>query len=58
MPEITKKQAAWRYAIDMNKIDGLEPSPELSIMIKKEIEGRMTDDEIIEALKQKYGKRE
>jgi hypothetical protein len=54
--EFTKeeKQTAWDYAAGLIKIDGLEPTPEFLEMMKKEINGEMTIDEIRTELNKEY----
>lgn len=50
-----KKGESWRFALDINQIDGpYKPSPFLSDMMEKEIQGEISSDEIIEKLRQVY----
>lgn len=50
------KEQAWDYAIGMLHVDDLEPSQDMLEMIKKEIKGEMTTDEIRTILLEKYKK--
>ncbi|WP_288925303.1 antitoxin VbhA family protein [Aminobacterium colombiense] len=56
--ELTKEQKAkkdaWDFGIGMVQIDNMKPSPELREMIKKEIQGEITMEEIDEALYELY----
>jgi len=48
------KRQAWDYAFGMIGIDGLVPSDELRQMAEKEIEGKMTLEEIQRQLDNRY----
>lgn len=54
MLSLTSGSEKWDYAIGMNKVDGLSPSPEMMEMIEKEKRGEMTMEEIKDALYKKY----
>jgi len=45
----------WIDAININKIDGNEPSEFLKELIELNIEGKITEEEILVKLKEYYG---
>lgn len=45
---------AWDYAIDMVKVDDLEPTEELKELIAKEKNGDITKDDILDELNKRY----
>lgn len=45
---------AWNFAIGLAQVDGGQPSPDFLELVKSEIQGDITIDSIIKALKQKY----
>jgi len=49
-----EKQIAWDYALGLIKVDGLTPTPEFMAMVEKEIQGKMSLDEIEASLNKKY----
>lgn len=51
------KETAWNYALGMIKVDGLTPSDELLRMVEEEKQGKMTTDDILERLNEKYSKK-
>lgn len=55
LEQLEEKQKSWEYALELNQIDGpYKPSPLLSEMIEKEIQGELSSDEIVKKLKQEY----
>ena len=50
------KQAAWHYAWDLINIEELNPSEDFEELIKKEISGQRTLEELLQYLDRKYGK--
>lgn len=52
LEELEEKRKSWEYALDLNQIDGeYKPSPLLSDLMDKEIQGETSSDEIVEKLK-------
>mgnify|MGYP007008944170 CR=1 FL=1 len=52
---LEEKRKSWEFALDLNQIDGpYKPSPLLSDMMEKEIQGKISSDEIAEKLRQVY----
>jgi len=49
-----EKQTAWNYALGLIKVDGLTPTPEFMAMVEKEVQGKMTLNEIELSLNKKY----
>lgn len=49
-------EEAWRYAIGLLKVDGLELSADFMEYIEKEIRGELTMDQLKEYLDSKYKK--
>jgi len=49
-----EKQIAWDYALGLIKIDGLTPTSDFLAMVEKEIQGKMTLNEIEYSLNKKY----
>ncbi|OIK06468.1 antitoxin VbhA family protein [Bacillus sp. MUM 13] len=55
LEESEEKRKSWEQALELNQIDGhYEPSPLLSDMMEKEIQGELSSGEIVERLKQSY----
>ena len=48
----------WDYALGTIKVDGLEPSSELKMLIEKEKRGEMTTADIRKVLDKKYKMKE
>ena len=48
------KSEAWDYAVGMIKVDGLEPTHEMCILIEMEKRGEITKDEIYNRLNKHY----
>ena len=48
------KKRAWDYAIGMIKIDGLRPTDDFMELANKEIEGKITINDIERTLNKKY----
>lgn len=44
----------WDYALDMIKVDDLEPSSEMKQLIEQEKRGEITMDDVRKALDRKY----
>ena len=44
----------WDYALGLIKVDGLEKSAEFLELVEKEKEGKMTTEDILRILDQKY----
>lgn len=51
---LVKANKKWDYGIGMIRVDGLEPTPEMKELIKKEKKGEISMEEIKEALDRKY----
>ncbi len=49
-----KSANSWKAALDMQKIDGYKPNEEFKTLIKKEIKGEISTDDIIKKLTDKY----
>jgi hypothetical protein len=59
LEQLEEKRKSWEFAVDLNQIDGAyKPSPLLSDMMEKDVLGELTSDEIVEKLKQEYGRTE
>lgn len=55
LEQLEEKRKSWEYAIELNQIDGAyKPSPLLSDIMEKEIQGELSSDDIVEKLKQVY----
>ena len=54
IPMLVKADKKWDYALGMIKVDGLEPTPEMKQMIKKEKRGEISMEEVKRALDRKY----
>lgn len=54
IPMLVKADKKWEYALGMIKVDGLEPSPEMKELIKKEKRGEISMKEVKKALDRKY----
>jgi len=52
--EYNDNARSWNAALGMQKIDGFIPNEEFKTLIKKEIKGEMTTDEIIKKLIKKH----
>lgn len=48
------KESAWNYALGLIKVDGLTPSDEMLKMIEMEKQGKITTEDIIKRLNEKY----
>ncbi len=48
------KKQAWDYAIGMIKVDGLKPTDDFIELANKEIEGKITAEDIEKTLNKKY----
>ncbi len=48
------KERAWKYALGMIRIDGLEPSDEFKRYVQLEIDGKLTTSDIKALLDKKY----
>lgn len=55
---LVSRDEKWDYAIGMIKVDGLEPTPEMSKLIEKEKRGEITMEGIKEALDRRYKMKE
>lgn len=53
--EREEKRAAWNYAFGMIKVDGLEPSGQLTRLAELEIKGQISEAEIYRELRKLYG---
>lgn len=54
---LKENQEAWIYAVNLNQIDGAyHPSALLTAMMKDEIQGNITFEEIVNKLKETYKK--
>ncbi|MDD2959647.1 MAG: antitoxin VbhA family protein [Lachnospiraceae bacterium] len=51
---LVKADKKWDYALGMIKVDGLEPTPEMQELIKKEKRGEISMEEVKKALDRKY----
>lgn len=52
---VDENQKAWIYAINLNQLDGAyQPSALLTAMMKDEIQGKITTEEIVNKLKKTY----
>lgn len=51
---LVKADKKWNYALGMIKVDGLEPTPEMQELIKKEKRGEISMEEVKKALDRKY----
>ena len=51
---LVKADKKWDYALGMIKVDGLEPTPEMKQLIKKEKRGGISMEEVKRALDRKY----
>lgn len=51
---LVKADKKWDYALGMIKVDGLEPTPEMKELIKKEKRGEISMEEVKKALDRKY----
>ena len=49
-----EKRSTWEFAFGLIKIDGLEPTDFLKELAEMEIEGKITNTEILELLIKKY----
>jgi hypothetical protein len=59
LEELEEKRKSWEYAFDLNQIDGeYKPSPLLSDLMEKEIQGEISSDEMVEKLKKAYAQPE
>lgn len=54
MTEKEQKRKAWNFGIGMAKIDGGEPSSEFLELVEKEINGEITDEQLLGALIKKH----
>lgn len=54
IPMLVKADKKWDYALGMIKVDGLEPTPEMKELIKKEKRGEISMEEVKKALDRKY----
>ena len=54
IPLLVKADKKWDYALGMIKVDGLEPTPEMKELIKKEKRGEISMEEVKKALDRKY----
>ena len=54
IPLLVKADKKWDYALGMIKVDGLEPTPEMKALIKKEKRGEISMEEVKKALDRKY----
>ena len=50
----TSNEKAWKYALNMIKVDGLEPTKDLLDLVEEEKKGKITTDEMRQILKKKY----
>lgn len=53
-PMLVKADKKWDYALGLIKVDGLEPTPEMQELIKKEKRGEISMEEVKRALDRKY----
>ena len=51
---LVKADKKWDDALGMIKVDGLEPTPEMKQLIKKEKRGEISMEEVKRALDRKY----
>jgi len=49
-----EKNEAWDYAVGLIKVDDLEPTPEMKMLIEMEKRGEITKDEIYDRLNKRY----
>lgn len=55
LEDLEEKRKSWENAISLNQLDGpYQPSPLLTDMMEKEIQGVLSSDDIVEKLKQTY----
>lgn len=55
LEKLEQKRKSWEYALDLNQIDGeYKPSPLLAGLMEKEINGKLSSDEIVRKLKNAY----
>lgn len=53
-PMLVKADKKWDYALGLIKVDGLEATPEMQELIKKEKRGEISMEEVKRALDRKY----